>query len=131
MEKFGEFLKKARKKSKLTLRAVEEKTGISNSYLSQIEKGKRGVPSIGFLIRLGSVYDLPSGKLMESAVSSFLNKGVTFEFEQEGKESVPVLTDEIENIRKKYSELTPENRKQLNNFLLFLLDRQQKEFLGI
>ena len=45
MANYGEFLKSARKAKRLTLREVEQKTGISNAYLSQLESGKVKQPS--------------------------------------------------------------------------------------
>jgi transcriptional regulator with XRE-family HTH domain len=58
MNKLGEYLKTARKNLGLTLRHVQEKTGISNSYISQIETGKRGIPHPRILKKLAKVYNL-------------------------------------------------------------------------
>ncbi len=44
MKKFREVLKEARKKKKLTLRRLGELTGISPSYLSEIETGAKLPP---------------------------------------------------------------------------------------
>ncbi len=41
----------------LTLRQVEEKTGISNAYLSQLENGKMKNPSHTIVIKLQSFYN--------------------------------------------------------------------------
>ena len=46
----GTYLKQIRKEKKYTLRAVEAKTEISNSYLSQVENGKIRKPAPIFLI---------------------------------------------------------------------------------
>lgn len=43
--------------SGFTLRQVEELTGISNSYLSQLENGKVKKPSYEFVTRLISLYN--------------------------------------------------------------------------
>lgn len=51
-----ENYKEARKKSKLTLRQVEEITGISNAYLSQLENGKIKKPSYDVVQKLNDVY---------------------------------------------------------------------------
>ena len=45
-----------RKNSKMTLRFVEEKTGISNCYLSQLETGKIKKPSFNAVIKLVRLY---------------------------------------------------------------------------
>ena len=51
-----ENYKEARKKAKLTLRQVEEITGISNAYLSQLENGKIKKPSYDVVQKLNDVY---------------------------------------------------------------------------
>lgn len=48
--------KEARKIAKLTLRQVEEITGISNAYLSQLENGKIKKPSYDVVQKLNDVY---------------------------------------------------------------------------
>ena len=53
---FGEFLRRLRGSRGMTLRAVEERAKISNAYLSQVERGERGVPNIKVLRRLADVY---------------------------------------------------------------------------
>ena len=51
-----EFLKEKRKELNLTLREIEEKTGVSNAYISQIERYKRK-PSLDILIKLSTLYE--------------------------------------------------------------------------
>jgi transcriptional regulator with XRE-family HTH domain len=52
----AEFLRTARDAKGLTLRAVDEKTGVSNAYLSQVECGKIRQPSPAILYRLCDLY---------------------------------------------------------------------------
>jgi len=54
-KEFGEYLRQSRKKRGLTIRQVETYSGVSNSYLSQIENGKRGIPSAKTLKKLAPV----------------------------------------------------------------------------
>ena len=61
-----EKLKFARKVSKLTLRAVEEKTGISNAYLSQLENGQIEEPSFFKMMELINFYNLEVADFIES-----------------------------------------------------------------
>ena len=146
MENFGETLRKIRKEKNLTLREVEKKSGISNSYLSQIEQGKRGIPSIPVLLRLDEAYNLEKGDLFRCVTNSLhiesLHPGTDhipaienlepltpLNSDSDNRKNVNISASEIENIRKKYSELTPENRKQFNSFLSFILDNQQKQSL--
>ena len=41
LESLGEFLKDQRRGAQMTLRQLAEQTGVSNPYLSQIERGLR------------------------------------------------------------------------------------------
>lgn len=50
-----------------SLRAVEEATGISNAYLSQLERGDAQKPSPDKLQALAKFYDVPYTDLMRAA----------------------------------------------------------------
>jgi len=63
----GEGLKMAKELRNLSLRDVEEATGISNAYLSQLENDKVKKPSPHFLHKLAALYDIAYEVLMESA----------------------------------------------------------------
>ena len=63
----GIFLASARNKLRMTLRAVEEETGISNAYLSQLEHGKIKMPAPQNLYKLAELYQVPYELLMELA----------------------------------------------------------------
>lgn len=52
----AEILKYLRKKANLTLRQVEDYTGISNAYLSQLENGKVKKPSAQTMYVLSKLY---------------------------------------------------------------------------
>ena len=58
MDTIGKLLKQYRDINKLTLRQVEEKTGISNAYLSQLENDKIAHPSANTLYKLSQTYDV-------------------------------------------------------------------------
>ena len=45
-----------RKRKNMTLRQVEDLTGISNAYLSQLENGKIKNPSYNVVIKLNKLY---------------------------------------------------------------------------
>lgn len=49
-------LRSARKKNGYTLRQVEDLTGISNAYLSQLETGKIKKPSFEVVVKLNKLY---------------------------------------------------------------------------
>ena len=63
-EKLGETLRQTRKEKYLTLRAVQERTGISNAYLSQIETGKIERPSPNVLYKLAKLYGVSYERLL-------------------------------------------------------------------
>ena len=67
MKRIGEELRRIRGIKGLTLRQVEELTGISNAYLSQLETGGAANPSPRILYKLSEVYDVPYDALMTSA----------------------------------------------------------------
>jgi transcriptional regulator with XRE-family HTH domain len=49
---FGKYLKNARTECSLTVRKLSELSGVSQSYLTNIENGKRGIPSLEMLKRI-------------------------------------------------------------------------------
>ena len=64
---FGKDLKRIRQLKALSLRDVEKETGISNAYLSQLERGDAKNPSPQKLASLASFYKIPYEALMELA----------------------------------------------------------------
>jgi transcriptional regulator with XRE-family HTH domain len=67
METLADLLRTSREALRLTLRDVEEKTGISNAYLSQLENRKITQPSPSVLKKLAVVYELSFARLMHLA----------------------------------------------------------------
>jgi transcriptional regulator with XRE-family HTH domain len=67
MSKLGSSLKTARERKGLTLRSVQDATGISNPYLSQIESGKVRQPSPTVLHKLAGLYGLSYAEVMKLA----------------------------------------------------------------
>jgi HTH-type transcriptional regulator, competence development regulator len=63
----GPFLQAARRNKKLTLRAVEQATGVSNAYLSQLESGKIQKPSPITLHKLSDIYGVSYADLLSLA----------------------------------------------------------------
>lgn len=70
MGALGEYLRNRRKELGLTLREVAERTGVSNSYISQIESGQRKIPSARVLGLLARAYELDAGDLMNLATGN-------------------------------------------------------------
>ncbi|MGD2042067.1 MAG: helix-turn-helix transcriptional regulator [Acidimicrobiia bacterium] len=62
----GEFIKAQRERANLSLRRLAEKSGISNPYLSQIERGIRK-PSAEILKNLARALEISSNSLYSRA----------------------------------------------------------------
>jgi transcriptional regulator with XRE-family HTH domain len=63
----GKTLKDARDQASFTLKQVEEATGISNAYLSQLENEKIKKPSASILHKLATVYNIDLQVLLVAA----------------------------------------------------------------
>lgn len=107
---FGNYLKRAREAKGFTLRAVEERVGISNAFLSQLESGKVKQPSPVMLHKLATLYDVSYETLMEVA-------GYPVPRPQEG-------TDRF--VLGRLGRVTPEEELDLQEYLAFLRSRNLK-----
>jgi HTH-type transcriptional regulator, competence development regulator len=63
-EQLGGVLRLRREELGLSLRQVEDKTGISNAYLSQVENHKIAQPSPSILRKLADLYEISYSRLM-------------------------------------------------------------------
>jgi HTH-type transcriptional regulator, competence development regulator len=104
-EGLGELLRKARKEKGLTLRAVEQKTGISNAYLSQLENMKISSPSPTILRKLADSYEISYSQLLELT---------GYPTEEPNKNRLLFRTS------KRLEEISPEEEKELLTYLRFL-----------
>lgn len=66
-QSLGPFLRTARERCNLTLRAVERTAEVSNAYLSQLESGKIRQPSPLILHKLAELYEVPYTLMLEQA----------------------------------------------------------------
>lgn len=67
MDSLGVTLKNGREMLALTLRQVEDATGISNAYLSQLENDKIKKPSANVLYKLSELYKIELETLLRAA----------------------------------------------------------------
>ncbi len=67
MPDFAAYIRQLRQKLRLSLREVSQKTGISYSYLTQIEHGRRNPPGPEFMKRLAPIYQVSVGDLLRAA----------------------------------------------------------------
>jgi transcriptional regulator with XRE-family HTH domain len=82
LEELGEFIRDQRRRGEMSIRSLSELSGISNPYLSQIERGLRK-PSADILQQLASALKI-------SAESLYVKAGILDE-----REDLPSLEDMI------------------------------------
>lgn len=66
-KEFGSYLRSLRKNKGLTIRQLELYSGVSNAYLSQIENGKRDIPSPEILQKISKPLGVEYEELMQRA----------------------------------------------------------------
>ena len=109
-ERLGDVLRQKREELKLSLRQVQDKTGISNAYLSQLENHKITQPSPSILGKLAELYGVSYGRLMRLT----------------GYPVVPsqVKSEILFRTSSGLEEISPEEEKELMEYLRFLRMRR-------
>ena len=111
----GQYLASIRKDRRLSLRAVEERTGkqVSNAYLSQIENNQIQQPSPNILNALAEIYEISLESLMEKA--GFITQSGTREnADRHGR--IPTFAEH---------NLTPDEEVELMEYLEFIRNRKR------
>lgn len=67
MNALAPYLRNVRKERGLTLKKVEGLAGVSNAYLSQLERGLRNPPHPEILKKLARAYEVPLNELLAAA----------------------------------------------------------------
>ena len=111
MHRLGQLLADARRRRKLTLRAVQESVGVSNAYLSQLETGKVSSPSPIVLHKLSELYELSYTTVMQEA---------GYPSPQEFRE-----TNSATRLAARVGHTTREEEDALVEYLMFLRSRRQ------
>ena len=111
MKSLGNKLKELREIHRFTLRQVEEATGISNAYLSQLENDKIAKPSANVLYKLSNIYSVELDTLLAAA-------GIIEKKSSSNKllNSVALSSD---------SPLTKEEEEALLDYLRFIRQKQK------
>src|SRR5262249_43440995 len=104
------FLRSQRERLSLSLRSVEERTGISNAYLSQLEHGKIRQPSPVILHKLSELYGIPYVGIMRLA-------GYPMPESTERRDATVG--------RSRFADVSPEEEKALSEYLAFLRTRRR------
>ncbi len=110
METLGKTLKGTRENVSLTLKDVENATGISNAYLSQLENEKIKKPSASILYKLANVYKIDLNVLLHAA-------GIIEKNDESLKTEQTFFEKEIAFYKDK---LTNEEAKDVVDFIKFL-----------
>lgn len=108
--KLGSFLAFTRQHQSLTQREVEEKTGISNAYLSQLETGKIRSPSPVILRKLSDLYGVPYATVLELA---------GYPVPESGK-----LDESLTDLAARLGPVTPEEADELADYLSYLRSKR-------
>lgn len=66
-EVFGTHIKKLRQNSNLSPKDIENRSGISQDYLQQIENGKTSIPSHSDIKKLSEVFNVDIATLLSIA----------------------------------------------------------------
>lgn len=107
---FGEYLRLLRIDRGMSLRQVEKITKISNSYLSQIERGERNIPNFSILKRLAEAYGVK----------------VTDFFEHVEGQTGNIMPD-VSFISRGYEKLSEGRKQSLKDFLQHLVEQEEKK----
>ena len=111
MSKLGNFLKEARERKRFSLRDVQDATGVSNPYLSQIESGKVRQPSPSVLHKLATLYGLSYADVMKFAGFPVPDN---------------IASSEQNHPLARLGPLTSEEEEELSLYLNFLRERRQR-----
>ena len=112
----GSELRRIRKARGATLREVEEATGISNAYLSQLETGKISKPSPNFLYKLAECYEVPYEDLMRAA--GYVGEDRSGDEEKRERLSAVALAT--------LSDLEPDEEAELMRYAEYLRSRRRQ-----
>lgn len=93
-----DILRQLRERTSLTLRQVEDATGISNSYLSQLENGKIKTPSAQSLYVLSRLYNTNVEDLLIAA-------GLVKEVNIEPFEIKPSIEERLNTLEEKVNQM--------------------------
>jgi len=111
--KLGKYLARMRTDAKLSLRAVEAETGVSNAYLSQLETGKIKTPSPSVLNTLAERYQVSYAHLMELAGYPVPEIGQ------------PRLSTQTSQLAARLGDITPDEEDALVDFLELIRKRDR------
>ncbi len=117
----GNLIKKHRKAKGMNITKLAKLTGISRSYLSQIESGAKGPPSVKVLLRIAESLSIPTAEILNIAEDKDLPQDYIREVQSH---------NEIHNIITRTFNITKDSadyaaQHQLKDFsIIFLEDKE-------
>jgi SOS regulatory protein LexA len=115
---FGLYLRELRKNKKISMKKLEELSGVSNAYISNLENGKRGIPSPEVLKKLHGPLGVSYDELMERA--GHISSAVRSELIQQTVDVLESHNELAEIISKAadiyFSSVTDQNGNLLNEY---------------
>lgn len=112
-----EYLRHLRERDGLTLRQLEERVGISNAYLSQLETGKIEHPSPSTLLKLAEAFGADYIILMEKA--GYINRDRDLKAKAATQRSGRLAATAL-------GSLTQAEEDELLQYLVFIRNRKSK-----
>lgn len=122
VSRLGNRLRKLRLKKGASLRAVEIETGISNAYLSQLERGIATNPAPAKLKALANYLDVPYMDLLDHA-GYLPNRSKEKSLPLIANSNVSVASDPSQPI--KFDDLTKEEENLVLQYVEFLKSRRK------
>lgn len=111
--KIGERIRNFRQKKKFTLRELSQATGLSISFLSDIENGRR-LPSLENLSKIAKALDVSISYLIEKDKDSNISQEISND-------------NEIRAIARAFKELTPDKRELLLKLAISMAEEAKKD----
>jgi len=106
VKKLGSKIRRLRSEKKMTLKDLAAKTGLTSSYLSQVERGLL-IPSLNALIKISKCLEVP---LLSFFLEKELNHGLVVRASDRKKIDLP-------NSHVSYQLLTPDTKGKLSHLL--------------
>ncbi|OZU88676.1 hypothetical protein CIL03_10325 [Virgibacillus indicus] len=120
-KQFGVYIKKIREEKDLSIRQLELYSGVSNSYLSQLENGKRGVPSPEIIRKL-------SKGLKTSYADLLLHAGYIDNNETDSRQKyIDKIANEFPDADLMFNDLASLSEKQLEEVYDFIKYKASKK----
>lgn len=120
-KKFGLYIKSIRNERGLSIRQLELYSGVSNSYLSQLENGKRAIPSPEIIRKLAKGLKASYEELLHQA-------GYIDEDENDGRQKlIDKIAREFSDADLMFNDLASLNEKQLEEVYDFIKYKASKK----